>query len=204
VYRPSHFSVDETDVIVGLLRSAGFGHLVVNDDGGLTSTPMPFVIDDACTRMRGHVARPNPIWRSAPTSAMLIVPVTDAYVSPSWYPSKRVDGKVVPTWNYEIVHLHGRLVAHDDDAWIDRQIRDLTDTNERTLDDPWSVDDAPVEYVNRMRRGIVGVELIVERSEGKCKLSQNRSGDDRPGAIAGLRSRGDGRSDAPADAMTRE
>lgn len=201
MFRPSHFDVDDPDVIVGLARAAGFGHLVVAGDDGVISTPLPFVIDDECTRVRGHVARPNSIWRNAPTAALVIVPVTDAYISPSWYPSKQVDGKVVPTWNYEVVHVHGRLVAHDDPVWIDRQIRDLTDVNERVLDQPWSVDDAPEEYIAKMRRGIVGVEVIVDRIEGKRKLSQNRSDADRTGAVDGLESRGDPRSGVVADAM---
>ncbi len=201
MYVPRHFAEHGHDIVLGLVRSAAFGHLVVAGGDGLESTPVPFVVDDELTSVRAHVARPNRIWAMAPCDALVIVPITDAYVSPSWYPSKAEHGKVVPTWNYEVVHLHGRLVAHDDDAWIDRQIRDLTDTNEAPLAEPWSVDDAPDTFIATTRRGIVGVELEVTRVDAKRKLSQNRSPDDVTGAISGLRASGSARSQSIADAM---
>jgi transcriptional regulator len=186
MYVPRHFAEDRYDIVRTLLRAAGFGHLVVATSDGLESTPVPFVVDDGLTSVRAHVARPNPIWKLTPNDALLIVPVTDAYVSPSWYPSKAEHGKVVPTWNYEVVHLHGHLVAHDDAHWVDRQIRDLTDTNEANLPEPWSVDDAPTGYVDATKRGIVGIELAVTRVDAKRKLSQNRPDEDRAGVRRGL------------------
>lgn len=201
VYNPPHFAADDHEAVVQLLRSAGFGHLVVTGDDGLTSTPMPFLVDDALTSVRAHLARANPIWRSAPCDALLIVPVADAYISPSWYPSKAEHGRVVPTWNYEVVHLSGAFVAHDDDAWIAEQIGDLTERNEATLPTPWAVSDAPDEFVAKQRRAIVGVELLVREVRAKRKLSQNRDEADRSGAREGLVDRGDHRSLAVADAM---
>jgi transcriptional regulator len=186
VYRPRHFTEDRLDVAVGLVRRAGFGHLVVDGPDGLASTPLPFVIDDAASSVRAHLARPNQVWSLAPCRALLIVAVDDAYVSPTWYPSKGEHGKVVPTWNYEVVHLHGHLAAHDDAAWIAGQVAELTDLNESRMPRPWSVDDAPADYVERMLQGIVGVELTVDRIEAKRKLSQNRSQADVEGVIAGL------------------
>lgn len=186
-----------------LVRAAGFGHLVVAGPDGIEASPVPFVVDDSLASVRAHVARPNPIWRLAPTDALLIVPVTDAYISPGWYPSKAAHGKVVPTWNYEVVQVHGRLEAHDDDEWLDRQIRDLTDANEAELESPWSVDDAPADFVTNMRRGIVGIELTTTRIDTKRKLGQNRGSDEVDGAIAGLRSRSDARSRDVAAAMQR-
>ena len=165
------------------------------------STPMPFVITDDGAVLRGHLARPNPVWRTAPTDALMIVPVTDAYISPSWYPSKAEHGKVVPTWNYEIVHVHGQLTAHDDVVWVEQLVRDLTELNEAPLPEPWAVDDAPADYLEKMLRGIVGVELVVESRVGKRKLSQNRPTEDQAGIVAGLdatRGRGAARI---ADAM---
>lgn len=200
VHQPRHFAVDDDAEVLAWLRAAGFGHLVVHADGGLTSTPLPFVIDDDLRSVRAHLARPNPVWRAAPCDALLIVPVSDAYVSPTWYPSKQVDGRVVPTWNYEVVHVHGRLELRDDDAFIGSQLRDLTDRNEAELPVPWSVDDAPQEYVAQLRRGIVGIELTVTSVTAKGKLSQNKSDDDREGAAAGLEGRGH-RSAAVAQAM---
>ena len=206
MYLPRAFTEIDDAVIVSLVRQVGFGHLVCGGSDGLTSTPMPFVVDDDLQSVRAHLARPNDVWRNAPCPALLIVPVADAYISPSWYPSKHADGndgKVVPTWNYEVVHLHGRLELHDDPAWVRRQIGDLTDEQEAPLPEPWSVDDAPASYITTMMAGIVGIELHVERVDAKRKLSQNRSDVDRAGAIDGLRSRHDSPHHV-ADAMERQ
>lgn len=186
MYVPRHFAEDRDYIVLSLLRAAGFGHLVVATRDGLESTPVPFVVGDGLTSVRAHVARPNPVWKHAPCDALMIVPVSDAYISPTWYPSKAQHGKVVPTWNYEVVHLHGRLVAHDDAHWVDRQIRDLTDTNEANLPEPWSVDDPPAGYIDATMRGIVGVELAVTHVDAKRKLSQNRPDEDRAGVRRGL------------------
>jgi transcriptional regulator len=186
VYRPAAFAEDDPAAIVALARQAGFGHLVVVEDEIPQSTPMPFIVSDDGAVVRGHLARPNPVWRVAPCNALLIVPVSDAYISPSWYPSKAEHGKVVPTWNYEIVHVHGQLVAHDDVVWIERLVRDLTELNEAPLPGRWAVDDAPADYLEKMLRGIVGVELLVDALVGKRKLSQNRPADDQAGVAAGL------------------
>ncbi len=201
VYTPPAFAEDDPAAIVALARQAGFGHLVVVEDGRPGSTPMPFIISDDGAVVRGHLARPNPVWRAAPGIALLIVPVTDTYVSPSWYPSKAEHGKVVPTWNYEIVHIHGQLVAHDDVVWVEQLVRDLTELNEAPLPEQWAVDDAPADYLEKMLRGIVGVELVVESLVGKRKLSQNRPVADQAGIVAGLdATRGRGAASI-ADAM---
>ncbi|MCB0965398.1 MAG: FMN-binding negative transcriptional regulator [Ilumatobacter sp.] len=200
MYQPPAFREERSDVVVDLVRRAGYGHLVVADDGGFVSTPMPFVADDGLTTVRAHLARPNTAWRAAPCAALLIVPVTDAYVSPSWYPGKAEHGEVVPTWNYEVVHLHGRLIAHDDPDWVYRQINDLTDANESAMPAPWAVTDAPEEFIAKMQRGIVGVELLVERVEAKRKLSQNRGETDQASVCEGLTTRDD-RARAVAIAM---
>lgn len=201
VYRPAAFAEDDPAAIVRLARSAKFGHVTVVDGDRLSSTPMPFLISDDGSVVRGHLARPNPVWRSAPCRALLIVPVTDAYVSPSWYPSKAEHGKVVPTWNYEVVHAHGELVAHDDPVWVEQLVRELTVDNESGLAQPWSVDDAPPDYIAQMVRGIVGVELLVDSLVGKRKLSQNRTAADTAGIVSGLdATRGRGAANI-ADAM---
>ena len=201
MYRPAAFAEDDPAAIVGMAREAGFGHLTVLHDGRLSSTPMPFLIADDASVVRGHLARPNPVWRAAPCTALLIVPVTDTYVSPSWYPSKAEHGKVVPTWNYEVVHVHGELVAHDDPVWVEQLVRDLTELNESRLAEPWSVDDAPRDYIDKMVGGIVGVELLVDSLVGKRKLSQNRPAEDVEGILIGLdATRGRGAANI-ADAM---
>jgi transcriptional regulator len=194
VYVPPANTVDDPDEVVRLLRSTGAGHLVSSaGDGSLDATLVPFVVDDAMSAIRLHLARANPHWRSLDGSAaLLIVPVTDGYVSPSWYPSKADDPRVVPTWNYEVVHVHARARVHDEAAFVEGVVRDLTDVHEQARvgrDDrapAWSVDDAPDDFVARQLRAIVGVELLIERIEAKRKLGQNRSTADRLGVADGL------------------
>ena len=123
--------------------------------------------------------------------ALAIVRGPDAYVSPSWYPSKADHGRVVPTWNYLTAHVYGELVVHDDAAWVEDLVRRLTAKHEATTAHPWSVDDAPAGYVAGQLRAIVGLELRIARIEAKAKLSQNRSAADVDGVVAGLRGRGD-------------
>ena len=203
MYLPRQFTEHSTEAAVAMVRAAGFGHLVVTAPDGLASTPIPFLISDDGSRVRAHLARPNAIWKLAPCNALLVVPISDAYISPGWYPSKAEHGKVVPTWNYEVVHLHGRLIAHDDAAWTAAMVADLTDVNEAGMPARWSVDDAPADYTDELMSGIVGIELAVVRIEAKRKLSQNKSDADRAGAIAGLAESHEPRSETVRSAMTR-
>ena len=202
VFMPRHFTETDRRAAAEMAGSAGFGHLTVTGADGLVSTPVPFLIDDDATVVRAHLARPNPVLAAAPADALLVVPVSDAYVSPSWYPSKAEHGKVVPTWNYEVVHLHGRLVTHDP-AWTLQLVRDLTDHHEAGMPAPWSVDDAPDAYIEGLLRAIVGISLDVIRVEAKRKLSQNKDSGDLDGAIAGLRSEARHGARDVADAMDR-
>jgi transcriptional regulator len=179
MYRPRHFAADDSWAIATASR-IGFGHLVVSGAAGLESTPLPFLVSPDGMSIRAHVARPNPIWRAAPCSMLLIVSGADAYVSPSVYPSKQVDGKVVPTWNYEVVHAHGSATVIDDADWLLNLVTDLTDRHEGARvgrSETWAVSDAPDEYLEKLLGAIVGLELNIERWEGKRKLSQNRGED---------------------------
>ena len=171
--------------------------LVVSSPDGLQATPVPLVRrGDALV---GHLARPNSLTKLA-GPALAVFTGSGAYVSPGWYPSKRDHGKVVPTWNYETVHVHGTLVVHDDAGWTLDVVRFLTDTFEAALPAPWSVDDAPPEYIAAMLRAIVGIELVDLRVEAKRKLSQNRDDGDRAGVLTALGA-GDAAQRAVADAM---
>jgi transcriptional regulator len=203
VYRPQAFAEDDTGVLLAIIDRASLAHLVAHGPDGFESSPLPVIADlhDGEVRIRGHVARPNPLWRLAPCDVLAVVPLTDAYISPSWYATKQEDGKVVPTWNYEVVHAHGHLVAHDDVGWLDAFVRELTSRHEHRREQPWAVDDAPADYVASMLRGIVGVEIAVTRLEGKRKLSQNRPIEDQQGAIAGLERTGERRAVETAGAM---
>lgn len=201
MYEPGHFGDHDEAQTLAMLRSTGFGHLVVADGEQFEASPLPFLVEDDLSAARMHVARPNRIWRLAPCPAFLAVTASDAYISPSWYASTAEHGRVVPTWNYEVVYLHGHLVAHDDDAWIADQMRSLTDHHEAGVARPWSVDDPPDGYIEKMRRGTVGLELHVTRIESKRKLGQNRSHDDVSGVISGLRAEGRRQSESVASAM---
>lgn len=206
VYRPPAFDVGTRSEIRDVLCRVAFGHLVTNVLGSvpsLSSTPLPFVVDDTLSEVRAHFARANRHWHQIDgTEALLIVAGSDAYVSPRWYPSKVEHGKVVPTWNYEVVHLHGTIEIHDDHAWKHRLVSDLTEHNELRVQDSerseaWAVSDAPADFIDQQLRAIVGVQLNVSSVEAKRKLSQNRPADDCSGVIRGL-----GRSTEPRDIET--
>lgn len=139
-------------------------------------------------RLVGHLARANAHWRRIVdgSPALAVVTGPDTYVSPSWYATKAEHGKVVPTWNYSVVHLRGRIQVHDDPEWVRSLVTRLTDRHERPRDEPWAVTDAPDDYIVKNLRPIVGVEPVVETVEAKAKLSQNRSVEDRAGVASGL------------------
>jgi transcriptional regulator len=138
------------------------------------------------------VALSNAQWKTpAIGDAMVILAGPDAYVSPAWYATKREHGRVVPTWNYITVHAYGRLIIHDDPVWVEANVRRLSDHHEAPRSEPWSVDDAPAPYIEGQLRAIVGVEILIDRVEGKWKLSQNRSDADIAGTILGLEETGE-------------
>ncbi|MDD1475883.1 FMN-binding negative transcriptional regulator [Arthrobacter sp. H16F315] len=194
MYVPSHFSADRL-AIKELLSNPGAANLVTSTESGLLATLLPFVYDPEAGEhgaLLGHVARNNDQWlQPALGESLVIIQRADAYISPSWYPSKAEHGRVVPTWNYTTAHVYGRLVIHDDPAWVEDLVRRLTALHEAASADPWSVDDAPARFIAGQLRAIVGVELVITRVEAKRKLSQNRSTDDIGGVITGLRARGE-------------
>ncbi|GAA1076943.1 FMN-binding negative transcriptional regulator [Nocardiopsis composta] len=209
MYIPKAFAAPEPDAVAELLRNSGAADLVTCTADGFDATPVPFVHDPQPGphgRLLGHLARNNPQWRAGldgGAPALAIVRGPDAYVTPTWYASKREHGRTVPTWNYVTAHLHGRLVAHDDAAWTEDAVRRLTELHEAGRAEPWSVDDAPRAFTEGQLRAIVGVELLIERVEAKWKLSQNRSDADRDGVEAGLRTEPAPGARAVADAMAR-
>ena len=182
MYRPPAFAA-EADEIAALIDEFALAQLIVATPDGLLATPVPLIRRGQS--LVGHLARPNAVWQHE-GQALAIFTGPQAYISPNWYPSKQIDGKVVPTWNYETVHVHGRLIAHDDASWKQELVSQLTDTFEAAQPKPWSASDAPADYLASTLRGIVGIELVDLRIEGKRKLSQNRNDADREGAIAGL------------------
>ena len=185
----------------GMLAASHAGHLVTFAGALLDATFLPFLVDTDGRRVLAHVARANPQWRTADGAhALLIVTGADAYISPSYYATKRDTGKVVPTWNYTVVHARGTLRVHHDAEWLRHHVDRLTERHEHDRDEPWATTDAPAEYIERNLRAIVGIELIVDRLEAKRKLSQNRSADDFAGVVADL-AHGNAQERAVADDM---
>ena len=199
MYVPAHFAPDPDDVRA-LLRHPGAVDLITVTDGGPLATMLPMVWDEPESRadlgefgaLLGHVARTNAQWKTpALGESMAIVRGPDAYITPSWYATKREHGRVVPTWNYVVAHVYGRLVIHDDIDFCEANVRRLSRMHEDDRAEPWAVDDAPAAYIAGQMRAIVGVELLIDRLEAKSKLSQNRSEADIDGAIVGLEADGE-------------
>jgi transcriptional regulator len=199
VYLPAHFEERRIDVLHGLIREQPLGTLVTMGSEGITANHVPFEVDPEPApfgTLRAHVARANPVWRDhAPgAEALVIFQGASAYVSPSWYPSKRETGKVVPTYNYVVVHARGRLLAIEDPAWLRRLVGRLTDRHEAGSEHPWKVTDAPEDYIESQLRAIVGIEIVPGSLVGKWKVSQNRPPLDRDGVVRGLERAADARS----------
>lgn len=192
MYVPKHFAPDE-DAVRDLLAGHGAADLITMTPQGLLATLLPFEYDpDAGEHgaLIGHMARANDQWREpVQGEAMVIVRGPDAYITPTWYATKREHHRVVPTWNYMTAHVYGHLVVHDDPAWIEAQMRRLTDRHEAGFDDPWSVDQAPAKFIEHQLRAVVGVELLISRVEGKFKLSQNQPRENVEGVVEGLEAR---------------
>jgi len=167
---------------------------VSNKSDGFTANHLPLLVleeSDGRIVLQGHVARANTFWKDAQDSSVLaIFQAAQAYISPGWYPSKKEHGKVVPTWNYCVVHAHGDTKMVHDDAWKLAFLTKLTAQQESKSAAPWAVSDAPPEYTERMLRGIVGFEINVTQLVGKSKVSQNKSLADRQGVRAGLAQEG--------------
>jgi transcriptional regulator len=204
MYRPAFFSEQRAGVLSALMRAAPFAHLVLVTEGGLEANGLPLLVreQEGGLVLAGHVARSNPVWQmDVRGEALAIFSGPQGYVSPSAYASKKQHGKVVPTWNYVMVHAYGALRWVHDDDWLAQLLEALTDEHEAGRPEPWRVSDAPAAFTAGLRQAIVGLELRVTRLEGKLKLGQNRTRADREGVIAELRARGDDASAALAEAM---
>jgi transcriptional regulator len=202
MYVPHFNAMEDADEIRDLVRAVGSAEVVtVGSDGFPQATLLPVIWDGE--RLIFHMARANPQWTmvQAGSPALAIVTGAQAYISPSWYPSKEEHGRVVPTWNYSAVHFTGRVEIHHDSGWLLDAVTRLTDLHERHRERSWSVTDAPERYIEKQLRAIVGLEMTIERVEAKAKLSQNRSAEDRSGVIEGLLGEGGGREHQLANTM---
>ena len=195
MYQPPAFREDHVEVQHQLIRAHPLGLLITAGPAGLLANLFPFLLDSEGTdkgTLRLHIARANPQWREleAVEECLVVFCGPQDYVTPSRYETKRETGKVVPTWNYVMVHVWGRPRVIHDDVWLRRQIEDLTDSRERLRAAPWKVDDAPPDFIAAQMRAIIGVEIPISRTEGKWKMSQNRPAADRAGVVAGFREAG--------------
>ena len=190
MYTPPAFREDDPAALRQIMREARLATLVTATSEGLVATPLPLYLDESEGEpgtLYGHLARANRQWALEPAGEALVVFAgPDAYVSPSWYASKREHGKVVPTWNYVAVHAYGRAEFFDDPARLREAVTRLTELYEEPRAEPWAVSDAPDRFVEAQLRGIVGVRVTLARIEGKRKMSQNRPQADRDGVAAGL------------------
>jgi transcriptional regulator len=188
MYVPHFNAIEDEQTIRRMVAEVGSAQLVtVATDGYPLATLLPVIWEGRT--VIAHMARANSHWRhiSAESPALLVVAGPQAYISPSWYPSKAEHGRVVPTWNYSVVQLAGRARVHEDENWLRAAVDDLVERHESHRRAPWRTSDAPEQYIQGQLRAIVGVEVTVERVEGKAKLSQNRSIADRQGVVTGLR-----------------
>ena len=195
MYRPMQFDQPDIEVMHELIRTRSLATLVtIGSDGlnanhiplHLSATPEPFGV------LRGHVARSNPIWNDldSDVDALAIFHGPEAYISPSWYATKQQAGKVVPTWNYTVVHAYGRLRIIDDAVWVRAQLEALTAQNEAGFPDPWAMSDAPEEFTEKLIGAVVGIEMIITRLSGKWKVSQNQPLQNQLSVIQGLTASG--------------
>jgi transcriptional regulator len=195
MYIPKHNEETRTEVLDHLMRTRPLASLVTLGATGLFAAHLPLVLhreDEQHAVLRGHLARANRQWKelSRETEALAIFSGPQHYITPAWYPEKAETGKVVPTWNYAVVHAYGRLEIIEDPAWLLTHLNTLTDTHEASRPDPWSVADAPAEFIATIARGIVGIEMTIGRLEGKWKVSQNQTEQTRASVSQGLEALG--------------
>lgn len=190
MYQPAHnkFTVDDPLALLTELARDGAATLVSMGDDGYLTTMLPLIVAPDGTRLEGHVARANPQWRALEThgSAIVIFHGADAYISPAWYPEKHRNGKVVPTWNYSMVVVHGSIKVRHEQEWKLENVRALVERHESRRDEPWAIDDAPADYIDVQAKAVVGLEMMIERIDAKTKLTQNRSVEDFEGTLAAL------------------
>ncbi|GKT14570.1 FMN-binding negative transcriptional regulator [Acidovorax sp. SUPP2522] len=197
MYIPPHFAENRPEALQRLLREHPLGTLVTHGDGGLDADHLPFEFDPEVGpfgRLSAHVARANPLWQRCPTGTpvMVVFHGPQSYISPNWYPSKHESHRLVPTWNYEVVHAHGVLTVHDDERFVRRLVARLTRQHEAAEPRPWKMGDSSPEFINGLLQHIVGIEIALTALVGKSKLSQNREARDIAGAADALQSRGQG------------
>ncbi|TDY20253.1 PaiB family negative transcriptional regulator [Paraburkholderia sp. BL6665CI2N2] len=209
MYMPAHFEENRPEVLHRLIAEQPFGALITNGPNGLDANHVPFEFEVPSTAgethgiLRAHVARANPVWQEAAANpeALVIFQGPAAYISPNWYPSKHEAHRQVPTYNYMVVHAHGRIAVRDDESFVRGLVARLTRKMEAGEPVPWKMGDAPADFISQMLGAIVGIEIEVTRLVGKWKLGQNKAADDRRGAAETLLARASDEQKAVGQAM---
>jgi len=204
MYNPKHFEETDRAVLHALIRTHPLGTWVTPVGAVLCANHLPFLLHPdkgPFGTLMGHVARGNTAWKdfSREVPSVVVFQGPEAYITPSWYPSKAEHGKVVPTYNYAVVHAHGMPVVHDDREWLRAHVTELTAAHEAAEAKPWTPEEAPADFLDKMLLAIVGIEIPIATLEGKWKVNQNRTEADRLGAVAGLRGRETEEASAMAD-----
>ena len=186
---PAQFSLSDPNALSAVMEAYPFATLVTSSSEGFTANHMPLLFEptgEGKGVLRGHIARANDIWHTGAQEALAIFHGPHAYITPSWYPDKKKHGRVVPTWNYQVIHAHGRLRFIEDPAWLKRNVGTLVERFENNRETPWLLEDAPADYIEGMCRAIVGVELTITQLTGKHKASQHKSLEEREAIRQGL------------------
>lgn len=204
MYIPKHFDEPRIEVLHALMRARPLATLITLSSDGLNADHIPLLLSAEPAplgTLRGHVARANALWRDVVqgVEVLAVFQGPDAYISPSWYPTKREHGKAVPTWNYAVAHAYGSLRVVDDATWLRAHLEALTSHHEAAMPEPWHVSDAPGDYIDKMIAAVVGIEISITRLLGKWKVSQNQPAQNQSGVVAVLRARGDTQSLAMAE-----
>lgn len=196
MYLPEHFVETRQSELHRLLREHPLGILVTGTCGVLDADHLPFELDasiGAQGLLRAHVARANPVWQHADGKEVLVIfRGSEAYISPNWYPSKHESHRQVPTWNYQVVHVRGRLTVRDDERFVRGLVGRLTRTHEAGEEKPWKMTDSSQEYIAQMLAAIVGIEIEISAITGKSKLSQNKEARDVQSVVEHLQQQGAG------------
>ena len=203
MYVPKHFDEADPAMLHDLIEKNAFGILFTNGRSGLDANHIPFELSRGQGHLgvlHAHVARANPVWQDIATGdeVLTVFRAADAYISPTWYPTKQKSEKQVPTWNYLVAHAHGRVTIHDEERYVRGVVGRLTRRHEATQAQPWKMSDSPRDYIDTLMKAIVGIEIEITRLIGKSKLSQNKDAEDILGAGNALKERG---SDVIGDAM---
>lgn len=192
MYQEHNYKEERIEVMHDLICAHSLATLVTVENGELSANHIPFLLKPDLSEkgvLQGHISRGNLLWKNynADISVLAIFQGPQHYISPSWYPSKTIHQKVVPTWNYAVVHAHGMMKIIEDKDWIYSHLCELTRKNETDRSEPWKVTDAPDDYIQKQIKGIIGIEIPISRLQGKWKMSQNKNVDDKEGVVNGLR-----------------